>query len=57
MIGMLSGHKETGYLFQSNYYNKLEDLFQQRKISRYASMSYRLKYFYLSFQSLVYLNI
>ena len=33
MIGMLSGHIETGYLFQSNYYNKLEDLFQQTEIS------------------------
>lgn len=33
MIGMLSGHTETGYLFQSNYYNKLQDLFQQTEIS------------------------
>lgn len=33
MIGMLSGHIETGYFFQSHYYKVLEILFDQIRIS------------------------
>jgi hypothetical protein len=48
MIGMLSGHVEFRYVFQSNYCNVLVDLLHQNKIL-HVSVSFRSTNFYTSF--------